>query len=524
MKRIVLVCIACFTVVSTAFAGGTTANRIAERHYGEYELVVLHTNDHHGSTVAKVTNGVSRGGLAERATFIKSVRAEHANVLVVDAGDVNTGSALSNMFNAEPDIKAYNAIGYEAVTFGNHEFDKNFSVLEKQLEQSNFDWLSANIKRSDGSYLGKPYVIKDFDGFRVGIIGLTTLRTKVIASPDPSLTFIDEISAARRTIAYVRLWEQADVIIILGHLGDVLETADQTTSKKLAEAVSGIDLIIDGHSHSKFEEPLFVNGVPIVTANEWGKFVGQAILNIKDGKVTNFSWKPVEITSAVYAPDPAITALLQPYVDQAEASLKEVVMQTSAAFEFGNRLPRFKETASGDLCADGMAYYVRSIGVPVDFALQNGGGVRAELPAGDVTKEDILTMLPFDNYVYVVTLKGSDVIDLFNFIGSISQGNGGWAQVSKEARYTITYADGTGTISEVTINGQPIDPNKTYKIATNDYMAGGGDGYTALTRSIDTFNTSMLINDIVIEYAKTLPQPVEPTTDGRITVIGGIEP
>ncbi|GHU26909.1 bifunctional UDP-sugar hydrolase/5'-nucleotidase [Spirochaetia bacterium] len=521
LKKIIFSVVAGLLLISTSFAGGITAGDIAARRYTEYELVVLHTNDHHGTTLAKD----GKGGLAERATLVNAERRDHRNVLLLDAGDINTGSALSNMFDAEPDIKAYNLIGYDAVAFGNHEFDNDFSVLQTQMGQSQFTWLSANIKKADGTYLGKPYIVKDFGGFRVGIIGLTTLRSKVIASPDKSLTFIDEITAAKQTLADLKSKEHPDVIIIVGHIGDVLETDDQTTSPMIAEALSGVDLIVDGHSHSKFEEPLFVNGIPIVSANEWGKFVGKAILKIQNGKVTGFSWRPVEITATAFAPDPAVAALIKPYYDQAQASLKEVVMQTSAVFEFGNRLSRYREIALGDLCADATAAYVRSLGVDVDFAFHNGGNIRAELPAGAVTKEHILTVFPFDNMVYVVTLKGSDVIDLFNFIGSIRQGAGGWAQVSKEVRYTITYNEaGDGTISGVTINGQPIDPAKTYKIGTNDYLAGGGDGYIPLTKSIDTFNTSMLLNDIVIEYAKTLPQPVVPATDGRIQVIGGVEP
>ena len=131
-------------------------------------------------------------------------------------------------------------------------------------------------------------------------------------------------------------------------------------------------------------------------------------------------------------------------------------------------------------------------------------------------------MLPFDNYVYVVTLKGEDVKALFDFIGSIKQGAGAFAQVSGAVRYTITYDDeGNGSISNVTINGEPIDETRTYRIAVNDYNAKGGDGYEALTRSIDTYNSSMLLSDVFIEYAKTFGEAVTPKTDGRITVING---
>ena len=178
--------------------------------------------------------------------------------------------------------------------------------------------------------------------------------------------------------------------------------------------------------------------------------------------------------------------------------------------------------ALGDLVTDAMVAYLKTTGVTVDGAITNGGGIRAPLPAGNVTRENILTVLPFENYVYVLTLKGEDVVKLFDFIGSIKQGAGAFTQVSKEIRYTITYdADGNGKISGVTIGGKPIDKNRTYRFATNDYMAKGGDGYTVLKASIDTYNTSMLISTVVMEYAQRLQGAVTPATDGRITLVGG---
>jgi 5'-nucleotidase/UDP-sugar diphosphatase len=438
------------------------------------------------------------------------------------------------MYDAEPDIKAYDLIGYRAVTAGNHEFDKPFSTLEKQIALSQFDILAANIKRSNGEYLDKPYIIQDYEGFRVAVIGLTTLRSLVTARPDKSLTFIPEIDAAIEMVKLVREKEKADIVIILGHLGDVLETEDQTTSVKTVEALAAaglkIDLFIDGHSHSKFEAPKFVAGIPIVTSNEWGKFMGEAIFKIKDRKVVDFFWKPIEITTAQFPPDAAVTALLKPYVDGAEASLKEVVMKTAAEFPFNQgtvtRTPRYWETASGNLTSDSYVWFLKEqLGVAVDFAITNGGGIRTALPAGDVTREVIKTMLPFDNWVFLVRLPGSKVKEMFEQAASQNQGAGGFPQISKEVKLTLTYdADGThGKVTGVTINGAPIDDDKVYAVATNDYMAAGGDGYTSMITT-DILNTSMWLADVVVEYAKTLPQPIAPATDGRLTVIGGVTP
>ena len=223
-------------------AGGAKA---VKREAGKtYELVILHTNDHHG--VVLPNDG--RGGLAERATFVKSVRAANPNVLLIDAGDINTGTALSNMFAAEADFLAYNKIGYDAATFGNHEFDGTQGKLEAQLKLAQFPYISSNIKTADGKFLGSgQYLIKDYDGFRVGLFGITTLRTKVIASPDKSLTFLPEIEAAKAVVETLKNREKADIIIGITHMGDKKEAPDHVTSPELAAAVPGIDVILDGH-------------------------------------------------------------------------------------------------------------------------------------------------------------------------------------------------------------------------------------------------------------------------------------
>ena len=432
MKRFSKIILAAMTALF--FAG--CASSPAKNDGAEHTLIVLHTNDHHGAVLAKD----GKAGLAERATFIKEERAASENVLLLDAGDINTGTAVSNMFAAEPDIEAYNTMGYEAVAFGNHEFDSTLDKILGQMQKSKFPWLSANIK-SGKKYLGEPYIIKNYNGFRVGVFGLTTLRTLVIASPDKSLLFTDEIEAAKEMVKTLREKKKCDVVILLGHLGNIEESEGHITSVKVAENVGGIDLIIDGHSHSYFAEAKIVNGTPIVSANEWGKFVGRAELKIKDGKVSDFSWSPIEITTERFSPDAEIVALLKPYVDKAESSLSDVMMQTTAPFEFGAKLTRYKEMASGDFLTDAMVWYLAKTGVNVDFAITNGGGIRAEIPAGDVSKKAIMQMLPFENYVYVVTLKGKDVKDLFDFVGSIRQGAGAFAQVSEAVRYTITYDD-----------------------------------------------------------------------------------
>lgn len=494
----------------TGCAGGA---KPVQREAGKtYELVLLHTNDHHGAALP----GGGKGGLAERATFIQSVRAENPNVLLVDAGDINTGTAFSNMFAAEPDLKAYGLMAYDAVTFGNHEFDGDQAKLDAQIAGAEFPFISANIKKADGSFLGgHQYLVKDYEGFRVGLFGISTLRTPEIAGPDKSLTFLPEIDAAKAAIALLRDKEKVDIIIALTHTGDVKESPTHVTSPELAAAAPGIDIMVDGHSHTKFEEPRRVADTWLVSANEWGKFVGEGKLSIVDGELVNFDWKPVEIVE--FAPNVEISALLQPYVEEAEASLKEVIGEAADTFIFGNRLTRYQETAIGNMITDANVWYFRTVSNQhIDFAFHNGGNIRAELPKGPITREQILTVLPFENYLYIVSLKGSQVQELFNFIATIPQGNGGFPQFSADVRYTLDLT--AGVISDLTIGGAPIDPEKTYRFCTNDYLLKGGDGYTVLTQSENPFNTSLLLSYVVIEYINAQGGIITPSTDGRMQI------
>lgn len=494
-----------------------TASDIAANAGKIYELVLLHTNDFHGATLANN----SKGGLAEISAYVRAVKALNPQVLLLDAGDINTGSAISNMFDAEPDIKAYGIMGYDAVTFGNHEFDGTQEKLDRQIDAAAFPFVSSNIKKEDGSFLGgNQYIVKKYDGFSVGIFGITTLRTKVIASPDESLVFINETEAALEAVEILRNREKVDIVIGLTHMGDVKETPDHITSMELAQEVMGIDIIIDGHSHSFFGEPKKSGGTWIVSANEWGKYVGHGKLTVQDGKLADFIWKPVPI-----GPDAEITAMLKPYIDKAAATLKEVIGEAADTFVFGNRLTRYQETAIGNMITDANVWYLRNVSrQEIDFAFHNGGNIRAELPKGPITREQVLTVLPFENYLFIVSMTGSQIIELFDFIAAIPQGNGAFPQFSGDVRYTVDKTSGSGAIKELTIGGADVDPEKIYRFCTNDYLLGGGDGYEVLKQAGDSFNVSLLLSYVVIEYINAQGGIITPATDGRLIIEGGITP
>jgi len=513
------------------------STRHVDKHHKEhpaYRLVVLHTNDTHGHPVRFFYYPAPDvGGLPARATLIRQIREENENVLVLDAGDINTGRAESNLFKAKPDIEGYNYIGYDAMVLGNHEFDNPIDILKAQMEWAHFPFLSANVKTKNGDYLTRRYIIKEFGGFKVAIFGLTTKETEIIGNPEyiKNLVFEDEIKIAKRLAPELK--RKADIVIALVHMG--LYPSLGKGSKRLASEVSSIDLIIDGHTHTRLDSPVIIKNPSghktfIVQAWKWGLVLGRVDLWIKNREAIDLDFKAMPINlktlkrmsdgTKVYhfvgkeiKEDEKLAKFLQTYVDKVDSMLSEVIGHAEETFFYSK--VRERETALGDLIADSMLWYTKNMGV--DFAIQNGGGIRADLFEGQITMQSLYEILPFDNSVVVVTLKGSDLQSLFDFIATISGGRGAFPQVSKGLSFTINRV--TGRCENIRVNGDPIDPGRTYKIATNSYLANGGDGYKIFLNAVGRYDTSMFQRDVFIQYIKYLGGMIKPKARGRIGII-----
>jgi 5'-nucleotidase/UDP-sugar diphosphatase len=503
----------------------------------EHHLVVLHTNDHHGHPASFYDYPAGgQGGLPARATLVNEIRAANPHVLVVDAGDLNTGRPESNFFKAEPDILAYNYIGYDLMAMGNHEFDPSPEEMQTQIALSEFPWLCANVKTEDGNYIDnvEPYIIKEFDDFKVAILGLMTSETAKTGNPAniKGYIFHDEVDIANELVPMLK--KEADIVIAVVHIG----LYDDVTkgSKRVAANVPGLALVVDGHTHTKVEEPVMIlnevtgKEIPIVQARHWGLYMGKVDLHFMNGEITgidyqlipvNVQWKEkLDDGTSVYhyldkeiPEDKVLRDALQVYVDKVDAVLNEVIGTATAPFL--NADTRKMETAIGDTVADSMLWYCNEMNLDVDFAFQNGGGIRTNIPDGDIKKSTIYEVLPFDNSVVVVTLKGSDVLAVFEMTpGTVT--HGAMPQVSEGVSFVIDTA--SGTISDLLINGKPVDPSRKYRIATNSYLAAGGDGYKMFTNSIDLYDTSLMQRDAFIEYIIALGGVITPEVKGRITV------
>jgi len=503
----------------------------------EHSLVVLHTNDHHGHPVAFYNYPApGQGGLPAQATLVSQIREANENVMVLSAGDFNTGRPESNFFKAEPDLIGFNYIGYDALGMGNHEFDPSPEDMQAQIALSEFPWLCANVVNEDGSYIDnvEPYIIKDYGTFKVAILGLLDVGTKETGSPAniEGLVFKDEVEVANELVP--KLKKKADIVIALVHMG--IYDSEEEGSKRLAAQVPGLAMIVDGHTHTKTEEPVMItnvvsgNEVPIVSANQWGLYMGKAEVKFMNGEVTGFDFELVPVNvkyrekledgSSVYhfvdkeiADDPGLVELLQPYVDKVDAVLDESIGTATAPFLNANT--RKEETAIGNMVADSMLWFCNEMNLNADFAFQNGGGVRTDIADGEIKKRTIYEVLPFDNSVALVTMKGSDVIELFGRTPE-TVGHGAMPQVSKEVSFVIDTA--SGTVSDLLINGEPVDPNREYKVATNSYLASGGDGYSIFKSAVAYYDTSLMQRDAFIEYVVSLGGTITPSVEGRITI------
>lgn len=489
-----------------------------------YKLTVLHTNDHHGRFWR---NDDGEYGLAARKTLIDGIRqqvkASGGHSLLLDGGDVNMGVPESDTQDAEPDFKGMNMLGYDAMAVGNHEFDKPLSVLNKQQSWIKFPMLSANIYK-DGKRLFKPYQVFDFAGLKVAVMGLTTDDTAKMVDPENVRGIEFRKPAAEAAGLMSELKRQAHVVIAtthMGHFPDGKSGISAAGDVEMARAVSGLNLIVGGHSQNPVcmsaenkRNEAYVPGTPcapdrqngawIVQAHEWGKYVGRADFEYRQGelKLLRYELIPVNLKKSVkgadgksskvlyganIAEDPAMLDFLKPYQDKGRAALDVKVGAVDDKLEGDRALVRKQPTNLGVLIATAMKERAKA-----DLAIMNAGGVRDSIKAGDVTYKDVLKVQPFSNTLVYVELTGKEVLDYLNAAAKMSPGSGAFAQFAG-VRMTIS----GGVASDVQIGGAALNPQKTYRMALNNFQANGGDGYPRLSEHPGFVNTGFVDAEVL---------------------------
>ncbi|MDY0323347.1 MAG: 5'-nucleotidase C-terminal domain-containing protein, partial [Candidatus Carbobacillus sp.] len=474
-----------------------------------WSLRILHTNDTH----SHLENA------ARLATLIKNAREEaEANgqhVLLLDAGDVFTGTLYFTKYEALADAQFMNLIGYQAMTLGNHEFDKGPEGLAKFLSAIQFPVVAANIDFGDDPDLNEfvsndiaegqtiqpghiyPAIILEIGGKRVGLFGLTTEETKAISSPGEHITFLPAIDKAREMVDALKA-KNVDVIIALTHIG-------YNEDVKLAKAVSGIDVIVGGHSHTTLDSPTVIehdDGMQtlIVQANEHRKYLGQLDLILENlgagyrikefkGNLLPTNLKDKDNRYLVES-DPETQALIGRLDEEIKAFTGNIVGKTDVDLN-GERVDvRSKETNLGNLIADGMVAFAKQFVPETQAAITNGGGIRASIPKGDITLGQVMTTLPFGNVIVTLKVTGAELKEaLENGVSEVENKHGRFPQVAG-LRFTYDSRKPAGErVVDIEIKTEegykPLDLGAVYTIATNKFMADGGDFYSMFKKAQD---------------------------------------
>ncbi|GAB7222446.1 bifunctional UDP-sugar hydrolase/5'-nucleotidase UshA [Vibrio owensii] len=535
MKQRLIVKTALSAAILATLAGCATQPAHEWNEDTTYKLTVLHTNDHHGRFWQ---NKYGEYGMAARKTLIDELRAEiqaeGGSVLLLSGGDINTGVPESDLQDAEPDFKGMSKIGYDAMALGNHEFDNPLEVLFKQQEWANFPMLSANIyDKESGERLFQPYAMFNKQGIKIAVIGLTTEDTAKLGNPEyiGEVDFRDPKEEAKKLIAELKQTEKPDLIFAVTHMGHyengnrgVNAPGDVALARYLNEG--DLDMIVGGHSQEPvcMEGPNVIkknfkpgdeckpdeqNGTYIVQAYEWGKYVGRADYEFRNGELSMVSYDliPVNLKKKIkvngepqrvlvqdeIAQDSAMLDFLRPYQEKGQGQLNVKIAESNGKLEGDRNVVRFQQTNLGRLIAT--AHMERA---KADFAVMNSGGVRDSIEAGDITYKDVLTVQPFGNMVSYVDMSGKEVLDYLNVVATKPVDSGAYAQFAG-----ITMTVENGKVSNVFIGEKQLRLDGQYRFTVPSYNASGGDGYPEVNTHPGYVNTGFTDAEVLKEFLES---------------------
>ncbi len=515
------------TLMTSAAALALVASSAA----ADYSLTILHTNDFHArfEPISKYDSGCSAedndagecfGGSARLITAINAAKARSNNFILVDGGDQFQGTLFYTYYKGKLAAEMMNLMGYDAMTVGNHEFDDGPEVLRGFMDEVEFPVLMSNADVSGEELLAdvlmKSTVIER-GGERLGLIGLTPEDTDELSSPGDNITFTDPSEAVQGEVD--KLTEMGvNKIIVLSHSGYGVDQA-------VAENTTGVDVIVGGHSNTYLSNtsesavgpyPTVVNGVQIVQAYAYGKFLGELNVTFDDeGNVLLAEGEPLLIDAAV-TEDAAVKARISEAAAPLEEIRNMVVAETTEAIEGSRDVCRAMECPMGNLVADAMLERVKEQGV--EIAITNGGGLRASIDVGEVTMGEVLTVLPFQNTLSTFQVTGDTMIEaLENGVSQIEDGAGRFPQVAGIS-FTVDPTQEPGSrISDVMVGGAPIEMDKVYGVVSNNYVRNGGDGYAMFKTAMNAYDFGPDLADVTAEYLAE-EGPYMPYTDGRITM------
>ena len=524
-KSMVLALLAAFTLAS--------GSAQAYEQDKTYKITILHTNDHHGHFWR---NDYGEYGLSAQKTLVdgirKEVAAEGGSVLLLSGGDINTGVPESDLQAAEPDFRGMNLIGYDAMAVGNHEFDNPMSVLRQQEKWAKFPFLSANIyQKSTGERLFKPWMIFDRQGLKIAVIGLTTDDTAKIGNPEyfTDIEFRKPADEAKLVIEELQQTQKPDVILAtthMGHYDNGEHGSNAPGDVEMARSLpaGSLAMIVGGHSQDPVcmasENKKQVNYVPgtpcapdkqngiwIVQAHEWGKYVGRADFEFRNGemKLVNYQLIPVNLKKKVtydngkrervlFTPEIQETqqmlSLLTPFQNKGKAQLEVKIGNTNGHLEGDRSKVRFVQTNLARLILAGQMARTNA-----DLAVMSGGGVRDSIEEGAITYKDVLKVQPFGNTLVYADMSGKELTDYLTAVAKMKPDSGAYPQFAN-----VGFVAKNGVLSDLKIKGEAIDPAKTYRLATLSFNATGGDGYPRIDNKPGYVNTGFIDAEVLKQF------------------------
>lgn len=459
-------------------------------------ITILHDNDVHGRLLPffEKTLNQTVGGAARRASIIDEIRKKNSGTLVLTAGDWISGTPISGLFKGEADFKAIQLMKYDAMVIGNHEFDYGQETLRKFINTSSVPILCANLyETKTKKTLLPPYKIFVKNGLKIAVIGITTQETPVVTHPKnvKGLEFENPSVTLSKLIPNIR--KKADIVLVLSHCG-------YQEDKELAKTVPGIDIIVGGHSHSNvlLEK---VDNTLIVQDYQWGIYMGRLDFKYDPAKKKFSGVTSQHILISQDIPEKAdVKSLMDDYSKIIQSKMDEKVGVATVDLV----KPNYGNPDSN------LAIWITEVfrkRLNADIAMQNTGGVRANISKGDVTYNDIYNVLPFENLLVLLEADGEL---MQNILDDLAQRSESGKETSTVTGVTCIVKQGKAT--KVLINGQPLDPKKKYTIAVNDFMANGGSGYSVLQKA-NLIKYDAMLRDIVLDELKLNPNIVPPIVE-----------
>ncbi|WP_417209140.1 bifunctional metallophosphatase/5'-nucleotidase [Antarctobacter sp.] len=510
--------------------GAATLALIAGAAQADYSLTILHTNDFHArfEPISKYDSGCSAednaegkcfGGSARLITAINAAKARTNNHILVDGGDQFQGTLFYTYYKGKLAAEMMNLMGYDGMTVGNHEFDDGPEVLRGFLDAVEFPILMSNADVSGEPLLADALMkstVIERGGEKLGLIGLTPQDTDELASPGDNIIFTDPSDAVQGEVD--KLTEMGvNKIIVLSHSGYGVD-------QRVAENTTGVDVIVGGHSNTLLGDmegaagayPTVVNGVQIVQAYAYGKYLGELNVTFNDaGEVISAEGGPLLIDASV-TEDDAVKARIAEAAAPLDEIRNKVVAEAAEAIEGNRDVCRAMECSMGNLVADAMLDRVKDQGI--DVAIANSGGLRASIDAGEVTMGEVLTVLPFQNTLSTFQITGATLVEaLENGVSQIEEGAGRFPQVAGMTFTVDASAEPGSRISEVMVGGAPVEMDKVYGAVSNNYVRNGGDGYAMFKDAENAYDFGPDLADVTAEYLAK-DGAYQPYTDGRITM------